>query len=502
MSSRWLAAVVIACAFDVGVVCIDAAGKTPSAASAPRTETAGHLIVTSISVTEGTVRVRLPDDISAGDTITGTVVEEPAGGSDAQRAANETVLNGYVVDTGASKAPVGRRVITFIVPATATSAGLLLRRSNGGVAGRAAVPVHAPRTPIARQVLPSDFTFPQIAAAGQTFAIAGPFSGDAARSALAIGGRPAEIIAESPRTLVAVPPPNIAGSTNMQLTENGVVATAPCNVISLNLSAPSTRLAKGERTALQVAIGGLAGIRQPVSVRLVNATPGVVSLAGGQTQVLTIQPADVRADGTYVMGRGLTGLGPGSFSLNATLDDQHPLLADGLPTAQPGSTAAPAASGASAPGAQSGRTVSRDKPTPTPKPTPLATPTAAPTATPPPCKWKPASIDTTPYGVDVKDDKKLKALQKAAAALVSKLAPAAANVVAALPAVFGQVSKNLVEVYITYICVDPAGNVVATKVVHLSDIEALDWSAPDAHSFNSGDRKAERAKDIARNTPH
>jgi len=323
MSSRWLAAVVIACAIDVGVLCAAAAGKPSSAPPAPRTETTGHLTVTSISVPEGTLRVRLPDDMAAGDTITGTVVAEPAGGSDAQRAANETVLNGYVVDAGASKAPVGRRVVTFVVPATATFAVLVLRRGNGGVEGRADIPVRAPQNPFARQALPSDFKVPQFAVTGQPFAIAGPFSGDVAHSTLAIGGRPAEIIAESPRTLVAAPPPNVAGPTNMQLNENGVAAAAPCNVLSLGLSAPSTRLAKGERTTVQVAIGGLAGIRQPVYVRLVNATPGVVLLAGGQTQVLTIQPADVRPDGTYVAARGLTGLGPGSFSLNATLDDQR-----------------------------------------------------------------------------------------------------------------------------------------------------------------------------------
>ncbi|HEY6236971.1 MAG TPA: hypothetical protein VIW69_17850, partial [Candidatus Elarobacter sp.] len=74
--------------------------------------------------------------MAAGDTITGTVVAEPAGGSDVQRAANETVLNGYVVDAGANKAQVARRAITFVNPATATFTPLVLRRGNGSIAGR------------------------------------------------------------------------------------------------------------------------------------------------------------------------------------------------------------------------------------------------------------------------------------------------------------------------------------------------------------------------------
>ena len=325
MSLRWLAALVIACAVAVGALCAAAAGKPP-AAPAARTETTGFLTVTSMSDPQGTVRVRLPADMAAGDTITGTVVVEPAGGSDAQRAANESILNGYVVEAGANKAQVAQRVITFVVPSTATLAALVLRRANGAVAGRADVPVRARPNPVTHPALPGDFKLPQVAVAGQPFAIAGPFSGDAAHTALAIGGRSAEIVAESPRTLVAVPPANAVGPSSMQLNESGIAAAAACNVLSLGLSASSTRLAKGAHATVHVTVGGLSGIRLPVYVRLVNATPAVVSLGGGQTQVLTIQPNEVRSDGTYLTDRDVTGLSAGTFSLNATLDAQLPRL--------------------------------------------------------------------------------------------------------------------------------------------------------------------------------
>ncbi len=118
--------------------------------------------------------------------------------------------------------------------------------------------------------------------------------------------------------------PDVVGPSTMQLSESGVAAAAACNVISLSLSASATRLAKGAHATVHVTVGGLAGIRQPVYVRLVNATPAIVSFAGGQTQVLIISPSEVRSDGTYVADRDVTGLTAGTFSLNATLDDQHP----------------------------------------------------------------------------------------------------------------------------------------------------------------------------------
>jgi hypothetical protein len=58
------------------------------------------------------------------------------------------------------------------------------------------------------------------------------------------------------------------------------------------------------------------------TLRIYNATPDLVSLAGGQTQVLTIRPADVTENRTYGADRGMTVLRAGAFSLYAMLDDQ------------------------------------------------------------------------------------------------------------------------------------------------------------------------------------
>jgi hypothetical protein len=307
-------------------------GATPPA---PSTETTSNLSVTSISVPEGTVRVRLPDDMAAGDTISGTVVEEPAGSTDTERSRNAATLDGYVIELGAKKTDVAGRVVTFVVPAAATAATLILRHHNGTVAGRVDVPVRTQQNPFTRTPVPSDFHFPQVVAAGQPFRISGPFSGDVAKSTLVVGGQPATVIAESPRSFVAAPAPNVSGPTTVQLKENGVAVTAPCNVLKISLSAPKTSLVKGERTTLHIAVSGLEGIRQPIPLQLVNTSPDTVQLAGGQSQVLTVAPGNLGPDRTYAADRELTGLRAGRFTITSELAERGRTFVDGAP---PGGT--------------------------------------------------------------------------------------------------------------------------------------------------------------------
>lgn len=48
----------------------------------------------------GRLVVNLPDDIRPGDTISGTVSNEPVGATEAEKMKNLGVLEGYVIDLG------------------------------------------------------------------------------------------------------------------------------------------------------------------------------------------------------------------------------------------------------------------------------------------------------------------------------------------------------------------------------------------------------------------
>jgi hypothetical protein len=314
MPQRWLSVLVM-----TGIAGIAAAGTaTGQSAGTPGLRT------TPISVPAGTIRVSLPDDMAAGDTISGTVVAEPAGRTEKERSANASVLEGYVVDAGPKKTSIRQRVLTWIVPAAATAVALVVRDSRGKEVARVSVPVRTEQPRLGPLPKPQDFRFPQIAVGGQPLSIHGPFSGDIANSALTIGGQPVELLAESPRTIIVAPAPNVSGPADYRLTESGVAVTAPCHVIGLKLSAPKTGLTRGERVAVHIAIDGLNGIREPVNLKLVNQTPTVVALAGGALQVLTIRPGDITPAGTYATDREVTGLGNGAFSIQASLDDRNP----------------------------------------------------------------------------------------------------------------------------------------------------------------------------------
>ncbi len=332
MSQRWLAVFLISCiAGSVAVAGSGAAQSSGPPAGRPAGAAPG-MTSTPFSVPAGTIRVNLPDDMAAGDTISGTVIAEPAGRTDAERSANASVLQGYVVDAGLRKANGGMHralatplvVLTFSVPDTASTMQLILRDARGKAVGRVTLSAHAQQPRPGTSPQPQDFRFPEVVVAGQPLAIHGPFDGDLANTTLTIGGQPAEMLAESPRKLAVAPAPNVSGPSEYRLTENRLAVIAPCSVISLKLSAPKTSLMRGERVSVHIAIGGLAGIRTPVSVKLVNATPQVVTLAGGALQVLTVRPDDVAPGGTYATDRDVTGLGSGAFSIYAELDDRNP----------------------------------------------------------------------------------------------------------------------------------------------------------------------------------
>jgi hypothetical protein len=327
MAQRWLAVLVISClaggAAAGGIAAGQGIGSPPAQPG---------LAAPSISVPAGKIVIHLPDDMAAGDTISGTVVAEPAGRTDKEHDANSSVLEGYVVDAGPKKTSVRGRVLTWIVPPAVTAVAFILRDSRGKEVGRTSVPVRTQQPGVGPPPKPQDFRFPQIAVAGQPLVIHGPFDGDFANTKLTIGGQPAETIAESPRKLVVAPAVNVTGPSAYQLMERGVAATAPCSVISLKLTAPKTSLTRGERVAVHIAISGLDGIRAPVNLKLGNLTPSVVAVAGGALQSLIVRPADVGTGGTYATDREVTGLGSGAFSIQATLDERNPpAIVNGTP---------------------------------------------------------------------------------------------------------------------------------------------------------------------------
>ena len=77
-------------------------------------------------------------------------------------------------------------------------------------------------------------------------------------------------------------------------------------------------LRRGESTTLVVEVEGLQGLPEdePVSLMLVNETPRIVRMEGGDRQVLVIGSGEVDARGAHRRSITLTGVQPGSFSIS------------------------------------------------------------------------------------------------------------------------------------------------------------------------------------------
>jgi hypothetical protein len=112
-------------------------------------------------------------------------------------------------------------------------------------------------------------------------------------------------------------PPTPTGPVTVSVNDGGRSVTGNTNVIGLSLSAPRTTLARGERTQVTLRVVGLQGLQTPLDVAL-WASPSV-SLQGGNTQIVAIDPASANSAGEAQRVYQLRVVSPGPFDITATL---------------------------------------------------------------------------------------------------------------------------------------------------------------------------------------
>lgn len=291
------------------------------------------LAIAAFDTLNGTVEVNLPDDLSAGDTISGTVTATPAGKNPKEIAENQGQLDGMVVELADTRTGTPQKQGTWKIPAGALSSiPLILRDKKGKELARTTVPLGNPApTPSCSQPVrlsaasPStdpacQFATPSQGQAGHPVSVKGPFDGDFGSTIVSIGGQLARPLAESPRKTIAMAPQGVTGVAEIAVVKRGeTVAHGTFRAVGIRLSAGKLSLLRGEQTQMTITVTGLEGITVPVGVSLVNKSPSVVSVEGGASQQFSIGPADA-GGGTYVKSRTLTGIRPGGFAISATVD--------------------------------------------------------------------------------------------------------------------------------------------------------------------------------------
>ena len=286
-----------------------------------QTKTINGVVRKETNLKEGKIIIYLPDDIRAGDMISGTVVTEPNGKTEKEKRKNRELLLNYETNIpGVVFTPVkgDRQPINFIMPGKQSQ---LISRSNDKVIQIINFPIPVSSNPLQSN---TNITVPTHALAGDPFRITGPFDGDASNTKCRLDGSAMEILAESPRQIICTAPQTTSGKHNITIEEKGKTTENKISIVNMELSAPKTKLLKGESTRIDVKVTGLDGIQSNINITITNTSPSIINLSGGNTQTIAITPSQVATTGIYTQSFPVQSLTTGDFTVNVELKLPEP----------------------------------------------------------------------------------------------------------------------------------------------------------------------------------
>jgi hypothetical protein len=279
-----------------------------AAQSAAEIKTEFGLHRAAFRVPGGTIRVNFPDDLSAGDTISGTVYTEPT--------ANSGGLSGYVVDLQGGMASTSAGRFVWKVPGTIADgvSTLVLRDRKNRVIAQCLLPVNRPVAPADK----TEFLLPHGAEAGSLVSAGVPSSGDLGTS-VSVGGTDAPVIAESPRKVIFQTPQELIGPSLLKIAKGSQSTSGDFYSLRLVLSASQTALKSGETATLSITVIGLQGLNEPATLTILDHSPQIVALTGGPLQRIPIPPGVVGPSGRFQLTRTLTGEVGGEFQITVVV---------------------------------------------------------------------------------------------------------------------------------------------------------------------------------------
>ena len=342
----------------------------PSGGQTAESQTANGLHTVIFNTTPGKIKVNLPDDMRAGDTISGTVVAEPKGSAEEERKNNAPKLSEFKLTFGSQFPKDTKELMIFVTPriiirddvdpAPSSSGNFTTKLPDtfnytiGGTAPRtdeATVtitinsmvwfinnqPTTSPSTESPSST--NDFRFQDMIQQGRNGEVIAPpggmkFDGNFANTKLMYGPLGSSVqdfekntenvsggfglirpLAESPRKVVFESPAKVTGPMKIFVKEGDHAATGTSRNVGVALSAPKTNLMRGEKTTVTIEVRGLEGITKDVPLQL--DSKGVITMEGGNFQNLSIKPQEVKPDGRYTTTRAITGQQAGGFTVTA-----------------------------------------------------------------------------------------------------------------------------------------------------------------------------------------
>lgn len=284
---------------------------------------------------QGTIKVYLPDDMAAGDVISGTVLAEPSGKNDKERKKNLAELLKQNLVIAGQKIPVtaAPQNFSFTIPFTnrQLNTPLELMNVSGIKAAELNLPVQPTQPLFSKGVNQGLTPAGNVIVKGQPLALSsnGTFTSSSTFTVSDAAGKTTELkpLCASPRNAVLQLPPDMPpGMLTVKENNN---PSAPCKIrlIDIMVRTAKTNLLKGEKSVLQAAIDpkltekdSAEAMQIPVmSLDIKNVFPNNVSLEGGDVQRILLPQGNRTDAASWGINRTITGIKPGTFAVNVSL---------------------------------------------------------------------------------------------------------------------------------------------------------------------------------------
>ena len=189
-------------------------------------DTISELQIIIFDTAQGNIVVSLPEEILAGDMISGTITKEPKGKTQKDFEANSNKLDKYSVEINNETRIISENELKFTIPKSSTGGVtyMILRSASGEEWARNYITYQNSSIDIKSFEAPSPWEYqsPKLGRSTNPSVIKGPFDGNFGTTSIMIGNVSVKKIAESPRVLVFQNPSNPIGNLDLILNERGV----------------------------------------------------------------------------------------------------------------------------------------------------------------------------------------------------------------------------------------------------------------------------------------
>jgi hypothetical protein len=280
------------------------------------------------STSQGKITVYLPDDIRAGDTITGTMMAEPTGKNAKQLEKSlaeiknmQLRLDGKPVLFSALGIEPGKlsafewRVQEEIKP----NCPVELMTSSGTKPLQVTYEFKKPE--VEKPSQPSGCFIPSHILTGNPIGIRGNFDGEASNTQCLLNNQPLQILAESPRQCIVMYPQDARGAGTFSVKEDELEkCSRTVSGVDMQITAGNLNLKRGQSTYIDIKITGLQNLPDKAVLTVANLTPGIVTITNGNLQVVPIWPMSDTSAGVFTLHCPAVSINTGTFSVNVNLD--------------------------------------------------------------------------------------------------------------------------------------------------------------------------------------